>query len=457
MNKIYLDKLCDFTLTTYNNYEYINGNKNFNLEDFLNNIKQNQSLNENGIFFKHNFIELKTLTPFIEYDQLVLVNPLCFNIWGNIKWFNFLNAILTILNDNYLHESNLIKKTILETADKTFRKKITISDNIDDQIILKVCELTNVSLIMISKDIKIKLFNEKNNISKVIVMVNENKEYYGVFNWTKKYFETNNKFIQYLIDKSSEIVKYDKSNIEDKDKFINVINKKKKIDINEGIEKEIKNDKNDKNNKNLLKNKSKKNINSNIFDFGEDNDISDNECVYDNDANLKENISKDKYEELHADENYALYISEVIDNNQYKLNEKNKISVDKIKKKNDKDIFVLNKNNQDTKKTNGVNNNGYENDDENNKIKDNKLSNYQDNCINNKETSIFKKTEKIVKKDIDKIANDVKMSMVLEKIQSYALKLGISIFEGSTKAGKPKNKTKTELVAEIKEYAKNSK
>ena len=109
MNKIYLDKLCEFTLTTYKNYEL--NNKNFNLEDIIKEIKQNNSLNEKGIFIKHKFIELKLLVSFIEYDHLILINPLCFNLYGNIEWFNFLNALLTVLNDDYLHENNLIKKT----------------------------------------------------------------------------------------------------------------------------------------------------------------------------------------------------------------------------------------------------------------------------------------------------------------------------------------------------------
>ena len=159
MNKIYLDKLCNFSLTTYKNYEF--NNKNIDFNEYINSIKQNQSLNEKGVFLKHNFIELKTLFSNIEYDQMVLINPLCFNLSGNILWFNFLNSILTILNDNYLYETNLIKKTILETADKTFRKKILIMDKINDDIIRQVCELTNIILIMLTTQHEIKYFNNK--------------------------------------------------------------------------------------------------------------------------------------------------------------------------------------------------------------------------------------------------------------------------------------------------------
>ena len=47
--------------------------------------------------------------------------------------------------------------------------------------------------------------------------------------------------------------------------------------------------------------------------------------------------------------------------------------------------------------------------------------------------------------------------MNLEQIQTYAIKLNISIFEGATKTGKPKNKTKSELIEKIKELGKKYK
>ena len=55
MNKIYLDKLCEFTLTTYNNYDF--NNKGFNINEVIDSIKQNNSLNEKGVFLKHNFVK----------------------------------------------------------------------------------------------------------------------------------------------------------------------------------------------------------------------------------------------------------------------------------------------------------------------------------------------------------------------------------------------------------------
>jgi hypothetical protein len=438
MNKIYLDKLCNFSLTTYKNYEFVNKNIDFN--DYINNIKQNQSLNEKGIFLKHNFIELKTLIPNIEYDQMVLVNPLCFNLCGNIEWFNFLNAILTVLNDNYLHETNLIKKTILETADKTFRKKIIIDDKINDKIITQVCELTNITLILLLSQQKIKYFNNLGNIkniSKIVVMVNDGKEYFSVINWKQKYFSSNSEFINYLINDND----LNKMNIIEannkEEQFINVSNKKKnKLNINDNVSTnmELKKNKIIKSTKQITKNK----FSNNMFDFDNNEDEDEDKDVVVNNDNNKNAENKGKYEELQADENYALYISEVIDNTN-KTTQKS-ITTDKKKKKNDKNIFVVNK--DDDKKIT-------KNTKQNHQVKDIMLKDDE------KETSIFNKTEKISKKDIDEIYTNIKSSMGLETIQAHALKLGIAIFEGSTKSGKPKNKTKTELIEQIKEYVKN--
>lgn len=448
MNKVYLDKLCNFALTTYKNYEFTN--KNVDLNDYINNIKQNQSLNEKGIFFKHNFIELKTLIANIEYDELVLINPLCFNLSSNIQWFNFLNAILTVLNDNYLHESNLIKKTILETADKTFRKKIIIADKIDDNIIDQICELTNITLIMFVNQHEIQFFNYKNinHVKKIVVMVNDDKEYFSVLNWNQKYYNLNSEFINYLmntndLNKISNKINNDNDNKNKDNEFIKVVNKKKHKILNDDIIDNIKSDsikstKSIKSNKSIKSAKSTK-LNNNMFDFNDDDETDDDKI---NNINIEpNNIKSDDeeenmtnigtYEELQADVNYAMYISEVVDNPN-KISNKNVSS--KKKKKNDKNIFVK--------------------DDDKKSINCKKNINC-DMVNDDNETSIFNKTEKITKKEVDEIYNNVKLSMGLEIIQAHALKLGISIFEGSTKSGKPKNKTKTDLIEQIKYFAKN--
>jgi hypothetical protein len=439
MNKINLDKLCNFAITTHKN-EFIN--KIFDIDDFINNIKQNQSLNEKGIFLKHNFIEITKLIFDIEYNHLVLINPICFNLSGNIQWFNFLNAILTVLNDNYLHETNLIKKNILESADKTFREKIIFTEEFNDKIINKVCVLTNIMLILLRNNKKTKFFNIKNksNISKIVVIVNNDKEYFSVINWKQKYYDLNSEFINYLmnkyntnepndtnnIDTVNTIESSDNSKINDNSKeyFVDVVNKKKKSIISTKSPKSTKSDI------------------TNSLDFNNDN-IIDNlnkDCLVNN--NEKNKVI---YEELNADENHALYISEVCENNNKTII--NNISAEKKKKKNDKNIFIINKENikKSTKTKNDIKDNINDTDD---------LNNIDDNT-NDNESSVFNKTEKLTKKDIDMINNNVKISMVLETIQAYAIKLGIPIFEGSTKTGKPKNKTKSELILQIKEFATN--
>ena len=89
--------------------------------------------------------------------------------------------------------------------------------------------------------------------------------------------------------------------------------------------------------------------------------------------------------------------------------------------------------------------------------KNNKEENLEIQYTNNKDTnsilltnSVFKKTEQIDKEKISQIISNIKSTTKLEQIQGFALELGLSIISGSTKDGKPKNKTKNELIDEIK-------
>ena len=78
----------------------------------------------------------------------------------------------------------------------------------------------------------------------------------------------------------------------------------------------------------------------------------------------------------------------------------------------------------------------------------------EDSVLNKAEDSVFNKTEIITKDEIIKTYESFKTTTKLEDIQILCLKIDIPIFAGSTKDGKPKNKTKTELLEEIKKYIK---
>jgi hypothetical protein len=71
------------------------------------------------------------------------------------------------------------------------------------------------------------------------------------------------------------------------------------------------------------------------------------------------------------------------------------------------------------------------------------------------ETSIFKQTEKMNQEEITHIKLGLKASMTLEQIQLIALKLNINVTSGKTTTGKPKNKTKSTLIEEIKNFQIN--
>ena len=72
--------------------------------------------------------------------------------------------------------------------------------------------------------------------------------------------------------------------------------------------------------------------------------------------------------------------------------------------------------------------------------------------LTNNDDSVFNKTVIINNNEILKIYQSFKPTSKLEDIQNLALKIGLKVFAGSTKDGKPKNKTKSELLEDIKNY-----
>jgi hypothetical protein len=363
---IYLDNLVDFSITTYANLygQYIISSKNDILNE-ITKIKNNNSINEKGVFIPYNYIELSSLLD-IEQNELVLIYPICFNIENENEkeWYNFLNTLLLVLNPEYINQNNNLKKKYIQSLnDQYVNKKISIVNKINEKILKEISILTNIKLIILNYDneCKIKIID---NISsnKYIVIYKLNNEYFPVYNFNTKYYLEDSKFIKYLIEKN------------------NLINE----------------------------NKEKDNI-------------------------IKENINlietkNDYYDEFQTNEDYTLYVSEAVENKntlEPKIQEVN--SDNKKKKKNDKNIFIPNK----IDKTNV---------DKTNVDK------------TNNEDSVFIKTEVINKDDISKIYQSFKSTSKLEEIQNLALKIGLKVFSGATKDGKPKNKTKSELLEDIKNY-----
>jgi len=250
MNKICLNKLCEFSVTSYiSNINNINFNNKFNFEEVLNGIKQNLSLNENGLLINFNFTEFNNLIKNIEQNELLLLCPLSFNIHKNKEWYNFLNALLVVLHDKYVYENKIQKKVILENTNNIYKNKINMT-TFNSNIIEKVAKLTNISIIIVSENEK-KIFNL--GTDKYIILFKYNDEYYPFINWNIKYFEKENNFVNYL-----------ENNLKFEEKEINNF-KKYKID-------------------------------------------SDN----------VENINKN-YQEFSTNEDFALHVSEAVDNNNLKL------------------------------------------------------------------------------------------------------------------------------------------
>jgi len=365
---IYLDNLVSYSTTTYSNYydKFINLSK-IDINNEINKLKSNNSINEKGVFIQYNYIELATLMDF-KYNELVLVYPISFNIENNNSmWYNFLNSLLLVLNNDYFNQSNNIKKKYLDSLNEQLEKKIKFN-NFDDKLYENVINIININLIVLnySNDTKIKIYKDNNLSNKYIIIYRIENEFLPVCNFNTKYYTDSSNFVKHLqeeFDKLEEI---------------------------------------------------KQNINLQKYEETQENKI-----------NIKLEESKinknDYYDEFQTVEDYTLHVSEAVDNKQNKeLNSDNK-----KKKKNDKNIFITNK--VDKKKE---------------EIVDNKIE----------DESVFNKTEIISKEEIIKIHNSFKSTTKLEDIQNLCLKINIPIFAGSTKEGKPKNKTKSELMDDIKKY-----
>jgi hypothetical protein len=390
MNRIYLDKLFEFTYGTYKNY-YGQFNKVINLNDEITKIKQNLSLNEKGFFMKYSFVDLSNLIPSIECDECVLINPISFNIEDNQEWYNFLNCLLLILNEEYIKESNITKKKFLQTADKMYKKHLIINKNLTKENYEKISELTGLNIVILNnEENKFNIFEySKTQVNKWLVCYKFGNDYFPIWNFEKKYFTSESEFIKYLKN------------------FI--INNKTKI---------ISDEKPDEKPDEKLDEKLK-------VEFVEDTIV------------VKGQKNKDGYEELVTNEDYALYISEAVDNKNVKKQKIKKLSDtpgEKKKSKTNKNIFVTLEQ-EEIKES-----------------KEQKKENYNDEEIDN---SVFKKTEVIDKAKIKEILSNIKSSTKLEQIQAFALELNISIVSGATKDGKPKNKTKNELIDEIKKLDNN--
>jgi hypothetical protein len=408
MNKIYLDKLLEFSHSTYSNY-YAQYNNNFDLNDEITKIKQNTSLNEKGAFIKYSFVDLSSLISSIEYDECVLIYPICFNIEENQEWFNLLNCLLLILNDDYIKEPNITKKKILQIADKMYKKQIIIEKNLNETNYQKICELTNLNLIILNNEnnsLKITQYS-KEHVEKWVICYKFGNNYFPIWNFEKKYFDTNSNFIKYLQTK-----------------------------LTKNIQELIITDEN-----------TDENINENNSDKFSENENTQQNNIIDDKIIVKGRKTNDAYEEFVTNEDYALYISEAVDTKKTKKQKVKKAtetigSGEKKKNKTNKNIFV-------TLEHDDIPQQNIEDDKQIKDIEDDiKCKNIKNDVVLT--DSVFKKTEQISKATISRIISNIKSTTKLEQIQAFALELGLSVVCGSTKDGKPKNKTKNELIDEIK-------
>ena len=412
MNKIYLDKLIDYCHLTYKNNlgVYEQNLKKINLSEEIKKIKYNTSLNEKGVSLKYNFVDLSNIFNNIEYNEMVLISPISFNIDEieeinpviSKEWYSFLNALLLIFHGSYLNQNNNTKKEILERANKMYLKKLKKVDVINSDVLNSISVFTSINIIIISNiknEFNIEIYDEgkkQKSADKMVILVKCDNEYYPVYNFENKNYQEGDIFIEYL-----------------KNMYLTKLNDKKQLEIEDKLE-EIGKDSKDKD----IKDKDVKDI--------KDKDIKDKDIK---DKDIKESKDKKKNDELYQEvqtvEDYTLYVSEAVENEPKSKPKNTKKNVentsDNKKKKNNKDIFI--KEELEIKE----------------KVTD----------------SVFNKTELI---DIDSLKEkyqNIKATTKLDEIQGIALKINIAITNGSTKDGKPKNKTKSELLEDLKIFFEN--
>ncbi|AYV79983.1 MAG: hypothetical protein Gaeavirus4_6 [Gaeavirus sp.] len=361
MNRIYLDKLFDFSTATYKNCYDKPSKSSSNIDSDIELFRQNMSLNEKGTFNKYNYTDLQNICSLTADcpNQLVLLFPICFNLEENIEWFNLLNSLLLVLNDDYIKESNNTKKKILTLADKIYKKHLIITEELSSEIYNKICEITNINLIIISNN-TIKIY-ERPSTEKWVPIVKHKNNYFPIWHFENRHFNTNSNFIKYLISQNTD---------------------------------------------------SKQSQSQKHIVHFEPAPPTDELC--------------DTYQEVLTIDDYTLYLSEIPETTKQQTNN----SDTKKKPKNNKDIFVSKE------------------------IKPTIFDNIETEIVEPEpilaSDSVFKKTEIISKERITEIISSIKPTTRLEQIQQYALELQLTIVAGSTKTGKPKNKTRSELIAEIK-------
>jgi hypothetical protein len=186
MSQIYLNKVIDFSSITHKNYEHLYKlKKNIDIEK----IKKNITLNENEIFNKYNYCEIYDISKY-HYSETVLLYPLWYN--GNINE-QIINALLFIIDSDYLNISNVLKKIKINE-----KKNIPLS---------KLSDNFCVNIILISDNINV--FSQ--NYENTIVLIKKDDYLFPVLNFSQKYFKHDSDFIKEILkNKNTNKISIDK-------------------------------------------------------------------------------------------------------------------------------------------------------------------------------------------------------------------------------------------------------
>lgn len=414
-----------------------------NITEHIDLVKQNMLLNERVIQISPHYIDSKALINNWKFNKLILINPnpLITNCEEKLyEWYSFLNSILYMFKNDYNTSSNYDKKMVLKIASDTYGKKIKSlgeSFTLSSQSINDICISTNIQLYIIELDNTVRFFGTSGPCDKIGVLCKINNDYFPFVGWNKKYFDNTMSFVKYL-----QSVSTNGYTIESLDKRTDISTgtcsdtnmcTSTKIEV---IEEKTNDDKVTvvKKNPSVRKLKKVRDVEMTIEKITV---IENNTCEQVQTLQIQPNEEKNcssekiKYEEIEMFDNNALFESEAIEKPIILLS-----THSDGKKKSKKDIFVCEAN-----------------------ISSNSTSTTHSDTPtpipNNDETqsSVFRKTEDMI--DTNVIKQNLKNSTSLVQLQQYALKLNINITHGVTKSNKLKNKTKNDLIEDIKKVLEN--
>lgn len=149
---------------------------------------------DNKLNLNYDFVNLKSLKPKIDYDEMILIDNL-FSSNENM-FYQFINCLLLIDSDDFLKKNNYEKKIIITEIFNSFKNNVFSYEKINSLFIQY-----NYNLIVIDDDYHI----FSNGFEKFIIIVETfDSKYHPLYNINKKYYDDTNIIIKEILENYNE-------------------------------------------------------------------------------------------------------------------------------------------------------------------------------------------------------------------------------------------------------------